>query len=155
MNDKEKADCLIELHKVQMDHFRQTRDLEFKVNLALWTIIILSGRFLYVSTKLEFSGWTLVICIVGAILACLGHLIFWMMPIQRSEDIDNLFINQYRSAVEKLVETKIEKHEPFPPRFAHWLPEKLRLAGWKWLLAETGITAFLLISVIIVLFIKG
>ena len=47
MTDNEKADKLIELHNTQMKHIMQTREIEFKVNLALWTLIVLSGSFLY------------------------------------------------------------------------------------------------------------
>lgn len=39
MTDKEKADCLLELHKAQLEHFMQTRDIEMKVDIALWTLI--------------------------------------------------------------------------------------------------------------------
>lgn len=35
MTDKDKAECLIALLNTQMDHFKQTRDIEFKINLAL------------------------------------------------------------------------------------------------------------------------
>jgi hypothetical protein len=45
MTSKEKADCLLELHKAQLDHFKQTRDVELKVDIALWSLIAVSGSF--------------------------------------------------------------------------------------------------------------
>ena len=46
MTEKEKADCLIALHKEQSSRFLQTRDIEFKINLALWSFIILAGYYI-------------------------------------------------------------------------------------------------------------
>jgi hypothetical protein len=45
MTDKEKTDALIELIKIRVDKYKQTRELEFKVNLALWTLIVLIGQY--------------------------------------------------------------------------------------------------------------
>jgi len=42
METKEKNSLLIELCKIQMDHFEKTRNIEFKVNIALWTLIALA-----------------------------------------------------------------------------------------------------------------
>ncbi len=43
MSNNDKAQHYLELAKLQMDHLRQTREIEFKVNLALWTAIVLSS----------------------------------------------------------------------------------------------------------------
>ncbi|MBW2046147.1 MAG: hypothetical protein JRI96_14905 [Deltaproteobacteria bacterium] len=130
MENKEKAECLIELCKIQMDHFRQTRDIEFKVNLALWTLVALGGKFFYDKIKLDTCcEW--VIYIVFALAIIFTHFFFWMRPIQDSEDRDIRFIYQCR---EKLIEGES----------SDW-------RGGKWTYFEVAITFALLVGVGIVL----
>lgn len=140
MTNKEKADCLIELHKVQLEHFMQTRDIEFKVNIALWTLIALSGSFLY--GKLNLTGCQWWIYGIFALVIYLGHMFLWIMPIQKSADTDDYYINLYRSKVEALVEITLPK-----PTLKCKLLTRLRLGGWSWILAETGITLILLVLI--------
>jgi len=153
MTEKEKADCLIELHKSQLDHFMQTREIELKVNLSLWTLIVLSGYFLYDKVHLN-SLLSFLVYLVIALSLYFVHVFMWMMPIQLSEDTDDHFINQYRRKVEELTGVSIEaakpkKHLPF---LWKWL-SKFRTDGWSWIIAETGITLFLLVVLGITLYI--
>jgi hypothetical protein len=149
MTDKEKADCLIELHRVQMDHFRQTRDIEFKVNLALWTAILLVGYFLYTQPQITKISWLVYWCISGLLIA--GHLFLWQMPIQNSEDTDDHFINKYRSIVEELTEAHISKPPEKSPKWLWWPQKKFRKHGWSWIIFEVSITAILLVCLWLVL----
>ena len=77
-----------------------------------------------------------------------------MMPIQKSEDTDDYYIRQYRNVIEGLCGVDIEKKKTLKPCWAWWLPNKLRDSGWSWILAETGMTAVLIILTASVLFIK-
>ena len=79
MTDKEKADCLIELHKAQMDHFKQTRDIEIKVNLAYWTLIVVAGVFLYDRNihLTDAVSWGVYALIAMALV--LGHTFAWTL----------------------------------------------------------------------------
>jgi hypothetical protein len=43
MEDREKIAALTEFVKAKMEKYRQARDLQFKVNIALWTLIVLVG----------------------------------------------------------------------------------------------------------------
>jgi hypothetical protein len=87
MTDKEKADCLIELHKTQMEHFMQTREIELKVNIALWTLLAGTGAaFLYRDISLPQNY-----CKISSFIV-ICHFLLWMLPIQFSEDTDNHFI---------------------------------------------------------------
>jgi hypothetical protein len=146
MTDKQKADCLIALHDTQMDHFRQTREIEFKVNLALWAAIVLSGKFLQGQVYLDnFSSW--LFFLFFAAIVTVVHLLCWMMPIQRSEDLDNHFIMCYRKEVERLVGTKFPRLEDRQPRCLWGIVDTLRPYGWSWIIFEVAITLFLLIGV--------
>ena len=151
MIPKDVADCLIELHKSQLDHFKQTREIEFKVNLALWTLIAVSGSFLSGKVHLsDASSW--LIFGITALSVYLGHMFLWMMPIQNSEDTDDYFINKYRNEVEKIVGVSIAKSSTAKkPEFLWKMVTGLRKNGWSWILAETGITLVLLVMVGILL----
>jgi len=137
MSNKEKADCLIELHKGQLEHYKDTRAIEFKINLTFWSFIILGGY--YIKKEIEFNPWTnsshLCWYIIISIIVTTTHLFLCMKPIQRSEDKDDYFINQYRSEVERLAQIKIK---PF---------NKHKKYKQHWVFFVTGITAFLLIVV--------
>ena len=147
MEDKQKAECLIELCKTQMDHFRQTRNIEFKINLALWTLIVLGGKFLYCKVKLldPWYGW--IIYLLSALVIVLFHLC-WMVSIQNSEDKDDHYINQYRSIVEELGGVNLKKIEFQKPKL---LPKWLWPSRRSWIFLETGITGMLLIVIFFIL----
>ena len=137
MTDKEKADCLIELHKGQLEHYKDTRTIEFKVNLTFWSFIILAGY--YVKKEIVFNPWVntwhLIIYVLCSLIVILVYLFFWIKPIQKSEDMDDFFVNEYRSEVEKLTDIKIKPYNKRKRNKNHWV------------LFMTGITAFLLIVV--------
>ena len=44
---KDKAECLIELQRTLAENRRQTRTIEFQVNILLWTLIAASVWFLH------------------------------------------------------------------------------------------------------------
>ena len=136
MTDKEKADCLIELHKEQLGKFKQTRDIEFKVNLTFWSFIIIGCYSInkelpseVKENKCEFLLWYLLISIV----IILAHLFFWMKPINKSEDTDDYYINKYRDEVEKLTGIVIPKCPNYNKKAQNWI------------FFEVGITVLLLI----------
>jgi len=145
MTDKEKADCMIELHKSQLDHFMQTREIEFKVNLSLWTLIILAGYFLYGKIHLNCL-LSISIYSVLALLLYFMHIFLWMMPIQKSEDTDDHYIREYRNKVQELIKVTLAEPEPKKHLVFLWnWHYKWRTDGWSWIFAETGITFILLV----------
>jgi hypothetical protein len=46
MTDSEKADALLRMMDMHLAKWRQTRDLEVRVNLAIWTALVVVGGFL-------------------------------------------------------------------------------------------------------------
>ena len=136
MTDKEKVDCFIELHKEQLGKFKQTRDIEMKINITLWTLIVLGSYYINKEIptttpqeRCSFLIWYIIIALVIAIT----HLVFWMRPIKKSEDTDDYYINKYRSEVEKLTGISIDKYP------------KYNKASQNWVFFEVGITLLLLI----------
>ncbi len=143
MTDNEKAGHLVVLLEHQLDHFKQTREIEFKVNLAFWTAIAVTGAFLYrEGLRLSSCCDTIVYSLV-AFLVWFAHVILWMVPIQYSEDTDDHFINQYRWQVESLCGFSPKQRDP------GWFwsgYKQIRTGGVSWVLAETWVTLFLLIA---------
>ncbi|MCK5215432.1 MAG: hypothetical protein KAR05_08775 [Candidatus Omnitrophica bacterium] len=134
MEDKEKAEYLIELCKIQMDHFEKTRNLEFKINIALWTLITLVGQFCYIN-KITLNAPS---CILFAVVIIILH-IFWMYSIQNSENKDLEFIYQCRLEVLKTIK--------FTPSAANY-------GLSPWIVIEVAITVLLIISAISVVLLK-
>jgi hypothetical protein len=111
-----------------------TRDIEFKVNLAVWTALALAGHELLGRLYLNrIDNWLAYIC--GSMLVLLFHAWLWMIPIQRSEDVDLWWIKHYEAAIEGLFDGKAVK----PPKS---IPE-IKIA-WKWVLFEVGFSAVIL-----------
>ena len=84
----------IEFCKIQMDKFRQSRDLEFKINIALWTLIVLFGKFYF------DEGFELNICcyLFFSLLIIIPHFI-WLKFIHESELNDLKFIYKCRDEI--------------------------------------------------------
>lgn len=148
MTAKEKADCLLGLQKIQMEHLQQTRELEFKVNIALWTLIALAGYQLVGKLRLDAILNILIYIIVAAVIYA-AHLVLWMMPIQNSCDQDTHYIRDYGAAIEAMVGFKSKKFDPY-----YVWQDRFRTRGWLWVLGETGLTIALLIALGLMLSMK-
>jgi hypothetical protein len=133
MTEKEKADCLIELHKEQLGKFKQTRDIEFKINISLWSLIIIASYSLKENILLDKCS-EFVIFSLSAVLITLGHYFLWMKPIQKSENKDDFYINSYRRKIEELADIEISKS-----------PKLKKQQPWKYF--EVAITLVLFIFV--------
>ena len=119
MTDKEKADCFIELQKEQLKRFMQTRDIELKINIALWTAIIVSAFYCKEKIILD-SVVSKCIYIVVSIALVLAHF-YWLKNIQKSEDTDKHYFIEFRKAVVTLTEMEIEKHKGYFIKSSNWV----------------------------------
>jgi hypothetical protein len=138
MENKEKAEIILELLKHKADHCKQTRDIEFKVNISIWTLIALIGYFGKISTLLY-------ICIAIAIF--IVHF-FWMILIQNSEDGDHCYMEEYRKEIEKIVGIKVKEPElEGIPGFFKAVVRKMHLSKIQWIIVEILMTGALLIGV--------
>jgi len=151
MTEKEKADCFIELHKEQLGKFKQTRDIEFKVNIALWTLIVVASKFIKDVLPYYSDNLQIVAFIILAILIICGHLFLWMVPIQNSEDKDDHYVLKYRHLIEQLCEKNISL-DPGDYKNKTRLRD-FKSSSLKWIMFEVGITTILLTAVGIYLFI--
>ncbi len=143
MTDNERAAHLAELLERQLDHFKQTRDIEFKVNLAFWTAIVATGAFLYRDGLRITSACGVLLYLLIAVLVWLAHLLLWMVPIQYSEETDDHFVREYREQIEALCAFIPKQRQLgwFWSRF-----EQSRKCGLSWILAETWISLFVLFA---------
>lgn len=128
---KDKAECLIELQRTLAENRRQTRTIEFQVNILLWTLIAASVWFLHGKVHLEPDygiWWFLAI----AAATYLSHLFLWMWPIQKSEDDDAYRLKEWTRLVEECCGLPVPDSTP-------------QSIGRKWIFFETSLTALLLI----------
>lgn len=147
MENKEKADCLIELLKERMSKFKQTREIEFKINIALWTLIIASGYILnsiHINTMFELVLFFLFYN-TASLLIIYAHKNFWMFPIQRSETLDKYLINKYQYVIENLAEYNLSKEPKDIGNIDSY--DDLDPDSKNWIIFEVGITSFLLIII--------
>ena len=154
MSEKDKADCLIELHKELLGKYKQTRDIEFRINIALWTLIIIAG---YSLKEIELTTLTKLVVfsflyLLVTIFLSYAHFKFWLFPIQRSEYIDDYYIKKYRYNIELLTNKIIIKD---PGEVKEILIFKdFSDRSKSWIKFEIGITIFLIIVVAIFIFIN-
>jgi hypothetical protein len=136
MESKEKIDGLIELVKVRVDKYKQTRDLEFKVNIALWTLIVLTGRYCQDRISLEnTSDW--VFFIILALIIVFGHFFFWLKPISASLARDCAKALELQNEAENMIAERSGKPERNE--------EQIRKDYMKWNLFLAGITLILMV----------
>jgi hypothetical protein len=135
MTDKEKTDALIELIKIRVDKYKQTRELEFKVNIALWTLIVLIGQY-YKSKVSDITTTDLILFIIALILIVAGHYFLWLVPVSESLARDNSKALELQDEVEKITGIK----PSIPLRTANAIKTDYR----KWNMFLAGITLVLM-----------
>ena len=136
MEPKDKTAVLVELVKARIDKYKQTRELEFKVNIALWTLIVLIGYYYRDTFNLE-SGGDLVFFIIVTLVITLGHFFFWLVPVSDSLARDNAKALELQKQVENIVNERSE----LPERDEREI--KRSYLVWNFFLA--GITLLLMI----------
>lgn len=154
MTEKEKADCLIELNKAKLDHFMQTRTIEFQVNISIWSLIVLTGSFLY--DKIRLEGWWSHLLYGFVLLVVIFIHGLWMILIQYSEDKDHDCMNKYQDIIADLIDIEELKNiKDKEPSNLHKCLIKIRdwfnWKGWQWVILEVVMTLVLLIGVWILL----
>jgi len=150
MTEKEKADCLIELLKEESKRQTQLINLEFKVNILLWSFIILAGYFLLKEILPNSSSnqaflFSIVYCLIAALLIG-AHYTLWMFPITKSQATSTYFIRSYQCKIEELAEFSISSNtstsKPEINSFSQFAQNYK-----KWIYVEVGITALLLLVI--------
>ena len=160
MTDKEKADCYCQLHRDHLEKFKHTRDMGFKINLTLWTLIVVAGYSVKTELILEsFVGYYVFILAYLGIGLFLGYLYYlgWWKFNYNSQITDNAICIQYRNEINKLTGIILkddkgddkEINNPFtnPPVDNPFRDRKKN----KWIKSEAGITLFLYVCVFIYL----
>lgn len=110
MEDREKIAALTEFVKAKMEKYRQTRDLQFKVNIALWTLIVLVGyrgeQVLELSDLNDFFLFG-----VALLMVVPGHYFFWLRPLSASMARDNAKALELQNQAENIINGSSGKPE--------------------------------------------
>jgi hypothetical protein len=149
VDENQRATQIAGLLNAQLTHLTQTRDIEFKTNLALWTAIIAAGGAAY-TAKFRFqSNWSLLWFLLGGFGFSAGHALLWMLPIRASVGIDQHWIKQYRGAIEELCHF----NAPEPKAWSRYRrSQQSKSGGWIWIGARVGTTFVFILIVALVLF---
>jgi|GEM_PF-2110473 len=161
--DIEKNKILVELCKIQLDRYKHTRDIRFKISLSIWTLIIATGAFFY-TNSVEINTWCLII--ISFIVLLFYWL--WMSVMQSSMEIDKRYFELFRvravenfddlaknikelkncdqATAENIIYNKSNNGQN-PSKLFNFLQKRL----WRWAVFETLITAILLLLVSILL----
>ena len=136
MEPKDKSAALIDLEKIRIEKYKQTRELEFKVNVALWTLIVLVGYHYRDKFSIIYRE-DLVFFIIVALIVVSGHFFLWLTPISKSLARDNAKAHEFEEEAEKVIGFK----SAIPAR-----RYKSIMKGYlRWNLFLAGITLLLLI----------
>ena len=128
---------LTELLKVQSERFRQSRDLEFKVNIAIWTLLVLLGKHLATQWPEPHDvPWPLFGAF--ALIVVVGHWLLWVRPICRSQAADGKIISHCIARLRNLTQEET-------------LPDITKLKSNPWEVAEVVMTAMILIGIAIII----
>lgn len=126
MNDSDKLQAYVELFKAHVDKFNKTRDIQWKLNIALWTLMGAAGGFLYGKYTPSFLEGLIILAIFAT-----GFFFFWAQPIQASLEQDKLLFSKYRNKLETLA----GEQNPTPVSFGS--------SKFKWPLITSALTIFL------------
>jgi hypothetical protein len=118
MDPKDKTETLSGIVRMRLEKYQNTRDLQFKVNIALWTLIVLAGYkgdqtlSLYSLTDYIFYG-------VTAVAITAGHYFFWLRPMSASMARDNVSALELQKQIENIIGERSDKPERSPEQIKH------------------------------------
>lgn len=130
LDDKKKLDAYLDLYKAQMEHFRNTEQIEWRVTFAAWTLLV---ALIYAAAAkgIRLPGMAWIVFVVPLFHIC------WLYLIQGSEDVDkSLWVSYRRKALDLLGHSTSSGH----------LDSWRRRPLWKhsiWILVEAGVTLVL------------
>jgi hypothetical protein len=128
MDTSKKLDAYISLYKTQMEHFRNTVQIEWRVTFAAWTLLVaLTYAVADKGIQLPGLAWTV-------LLVPILHT-FWLCLIQGSEDVDKSLWVSYRRKALDILGCPATNTDSWTKR-----------PVWKhaiWILLESGVTLLL------------
>ncbi len=140
METTDRINAILGLQKVRLERFKQSKDIEFKLNIALWTMIVIAGFYLkgeiHLAKCCEFAIY------IGAslvITACHRWLRLRFVSNSQADDFSRIL--RYQTRVHKLM----DEPDLDPDHPEEMTKEKLQNHYIKWNNVLAGITFFLLI----------
>lgn len=129
MEEEKRAELFVDLYKQQMERFHQTQEIEWKANIALWTL--LAGA-IYLARD-HCLGIPRCVAYIAAFVIVLLHGC-WLGKVHSSEHIDKILSTRYRSDALLLLRGSLLKHEGETGE---------RIFAPLWLALEIGMTLIL------------
>lgn len=143
-----------EICKYQLQNYNANKTIEWTVNIALWTLTVASGYFIYSTVGSHAIHLNAIILFYGGLT---GLHFLWMIKIQNSEEIDWRLFKLYRKKM--LLQIKDEDIESVGIRDSiypfYFLSEASKSSPLLWVLLETMPTAFLSVSIIYICWLQA
>ncbi len=131
------VDAALRLLDAQMRQFNATRDIQWKVNLALWPgLAVLSGFALTKICTSPVPEWA---AYLGAAVITLAHSV-WRLLLQGSLNYDKNRWVEYRAAIVKAI---ISESSKSGASHNWWARLWESVQPWLWVIVELAITAVL------------
>jgi hypothetical protein len=125
MNETDKLQAYAELLKASLEKFNKTRDIQWKLNLALWTLMGALAGLLYGKWSPSWAEAILALMAFSVV-----YFFFWAHPIQTSLEQDREQFSKYRNRIEQLA----GEENPTPITYAQ--------PRFKWPLITSALTIF-------------
>ena len=143
LDDKYQAEILCQLYKAQLDRFKHTRDIWFKIMLTLWTFIIIAGYYInkeiHLHSLFDYYKFICIYIIVGGAIWFIYYNSY-RKNLEDSQVIDKDIGIQYRKKLNELLGITLEdEKDPKTKNLDNPYPKENR----KWENAELLITLFL------------
>jgi len=125
-----RLDAYMGLYKTQMEHFRNTVQIEWRVTFAAWTLLVVLS-YAAADKGIRLPGLAWLVFVVPVL-----HIV-WLYLIQGSEDVDkSLWVSYRRKALDLVGYPAARTDVDF------WT----KRSAWKhsiWIVLECGVTALL------------
>jgi hypothetical protein len=125
-----KLEAYLTLYKAQMEHFRHTSQIEWRVTFAAWTLLVVL-TYAAADKGIRLPGFAWIVFVVPVL-----HIV-WLYLIQASGDVDKSLWVSYRRKALDLV-----GYPPASQTVDFWT----RRSIWRhsiWILLEFGVTLLL------------
>lgn len=147
MTEMEQVQILTNLSQQMMTQYHERRNLEWRIHVLLWTLLV-AGAYFIVTVGINVKSWVWVVLLL---LVFVVHII-WTLKMQLGEIRDQDQSVRYRKAAEALVVSGQailpSEHESGNEQSAlpQWLQKRLQ-GYWLWNVVIFGTTAVMEIAI--------
>jgi hypothetical protein len=130
----DKVEAYVRLYERQMTHYEKTQDVEWKINIGIWTLL---GAAIFWAAQNKAASKPIPVehCLIVAVAITLVIVhALWLRRVHASEEFDKRLWSRYRREARMV----LLEASPLPSDEEH--SERDELDKWTWIALEAGIT---------------